>query len=294
MPPRKPPPTELARVLRRLRDEAGLSAAQAAEEATQRLPDEQQLGQSTVSRIEQGRVVPSAEQINLLCDVYAAGADDRALALTHAREKDRLNRRVAAYRPLAAKLQREWGELEEDSTRVVTFTPTLVPGVLQTDGYLAAMGPRQLTDDQIESWLAERRTRRARLDEPGRTFEQILFAGALLWGVGDAAVMVEQIDHLIEVSRKPSVDLGVIPLAVRAGGLYVSNGFDLYERPGKPRRVIVGTTASILVHDQPENLAVEAPDDTAEYLALLDELRVLAAWGDDAREVLADLRRFYA
>lgn len=291
MPPRKPPPTELARVLRRLRDGTGLSAKQAADAATPLL--DKPLGQSTVSRFEQGRVVPSTAQIDALCQVYEASDDDREWLHAHARERDRRYRRVAAYRPQAARLQREYGEFEEDSTRVVTFTPTLVPGLLQTDGYLAAMGGRQMVGEQLGQWLAARRERRARLDEPGRTFEQILFAGALLWGVGDAAVMAEQIDHLIEVSRKPSVTLGVIPLAVDAGGLYVSNGFDLYERPGHPLRVIVGTTASVLVHDQPEDSAGDAPDDTAEYVALLDELRALAVWGDDARGTLANLRRWY-
>jgi transcriptional regulator with XRE-family HTH domain len=279
MPPRKPPPTETARVLRRLRKNAGLSAVTAGELAG--------LNQSAISHFETGRTVPSKAQILALCRVYDAGEDDHDWLLAHAREADSKHRRVATYRHGAARLQREYGILERESTRIVTFHPTVVPGLLQTDGYMRAIAGSELSGDALEDWLATRRERQTILDEPGRTFTQIVTAGALLWALGGPKVMADQLAALDAHSRRPNLELGIVPPAATAD-FYVQNGFDLYERPGQPARVIVGTHTSVSILGSAEDTT-----DTDIYLALLGRLSRLAVWGDEARAELGRLADWY-
>lgn len=282
------PPTETARLLRRLRETAGLTQAQAVQNASPVAgPDGQprKLTQSLLSKFESGFIVPSREQADALADVYAAGADERAALHAGDREADREHRRVATYRPRAARVQREYAELERDSIRVTTFTPTVVPGLLQTDEYATALAAGELTGEHLEQWLTARRARRAILSEPGREFTQIVTAGALLWGLGDREVMRRQLEHLAAWTQTTrNLALGVVPPATIAA-FTVANGFDLYERPEHPPRVIVGTQATVSILDDPGDVAL--------YTDLVTRLRRLAWWGDDARVVLSQLHGWF-
>ena len=116
----------LARELRALREEAGLTL----EDAAARLD----LAPSTLSRTESGQQQISVHVVKSMLDVYRA--DDRW---------DELPRLARASR------QRGWwqafglGErthlvgLETEATRVREFTPTYLPGLLQTADYARAL-----------------------------------------------------------------------------------------------------------------------------------------------------------
>jgi hypothetical protein len=63
----------------------------------------------------------------------------------------------------------------------------------------------------------------------------VLSEGSLRWQMGGAALMADQLDHIVEASRLPTVRVGVIPWTtpVRAAPMH---GFDLHDR----RAAIVG------------------------------------------------------
>lgn len=53
------------------------------------------------------------------------------------------------------------------------------------------------------------------LDDPDRTFRLIMTEGALRCRCVPAEVLVQQLTHLMELSERPGVEVGVLPWSVR-------------------------------------------------------------------------------
>lgn len=115
-------------------------------------------------------------------------------------------------------------ELESEATTVRTFKIDLVPGLLQTADYAMAIGEAYLpraSADVIRLRVEARIKRQERLtgDNPIRV-EAVLTEGVLRTQVGGPAVMRQQLERLVELSKLSNVDLRVIP----AAGAYPAMG----------------------------------------------------------------------
>ncbi|MDG4772516.1 helix-turn-helix transcriptional regulator [Solwaraspora sp. WMMD792] len=110
---------------------------------------------------------------------------------------------------------REWIEIEREAAVLRWFEPSLIPGLLQTEAYARAVlsWGGLLTAVEIEQRLSSRMDRQAVLcREP--TPPMVFFVvdeQALRRTVGNATVMREQYERLLEVSEMPHVHLQVIP-----------------------------------------------------------------------------------
>jgi transcriptional regulator with XRE-family HTH domain len=262
---------ELSRTLRELRHAADLSSTAAADAAG--------IGQAALSRYETGRFVPTPARLDALLAVYQPPdtVRERLHAIVTGLRAE--NRRVVVHRRGAPAFQRRIRDIEAASTHVVTFQPTVVPGILQTPAYLRALTTR--VDPTIaEGVIAARLQRQALLGAPGHRFTLIITAGALLWCAADAPTMIEQIDHIITASRLDGVRVGVIP-ACRPATVFPLHGFDVYDE----HAVIVGTLATTAV--------ITDADDVALHLDVLRRLEPLADYDDAARSTLATIRDCY-
>jgi hypothetical protein len=90
-----------------------------------------------------------------------------------------------------------------------------IPGLLQTAGYARAMLRGALPDaneEQVEEQVNARLQRQEILErrDPPMLWT-IMDEGTLRRRVGNAGIMREQLDHLIEVSRSPKVKVLVVP-----------------------------------------------------------------------------------
>ncbi|MGH3918759.1 MAG: Scr1 family TA system antitoxin-like transcriptional regulator, partial [Pseudonocardiaceae bacterium] len=97
--------------------------------------------------------------------------------------------------------------------------------------------------------------------------------GALRWQARSAGVMTEQMEHLIELSRAPNIDLGVIEWRTPVE-VFQNTGFHLYDEAA----VVVGTrdgTAIITDHAR-----------LADYRRVFDELAARASFGEAGRDTL--------
>jgi transcriptional regulator with XRE-family HTH domain len=93
------------------------------------------------------------------------------------------------------------------------ITSQLVPGLLQIEGYaLGIMDPNESLDVRDER-VASRLARQAILARP-RPLETMFVVdeSALQRPVGGAKVMVDQIDHLIDMTQTPHVQIRVMPI----------------------------------------------------------------------------------
>ena len=116
---------------------------------------------------------------------------------------------------------REYGEIfdndfpgyENDATDIRVFMPLVIPGLLQTPAYMEAMlrtGPRP------PAWrrrAVETRLRRQeildRADGTAPMFSVVITEASLMYRWGQHADRREQIEHLVEMSRRRNVDLRI-------------------------------------------------------------------------------------
>ncbi|MGH3932503.1 MAG: helix-turn-helix domain-containing protein [Pseudonocardiaceae bacterium] len=265
-------PDELSATLRRLRQDARLPGTEAARAAG--------LSQPKISRLETGKQVPTAAEVEALCRVYGAPTRTRQQLLAVARDlrEEQVSARVMLQRG-AHRMQERIGRIEAASRLLRTFHPAVVIGIVQTPGYIRGLIGESLPDDELERVVAARGERQRLLDTD-REFVLIMTEGALRWHVGSPAVMIAQLQHLAEITRRGNVRLGVIPWTrpVRAGALH---GFHLYDR----RAAIVGTeTATAIITD---------PRDIADYETCFATYEALAVFDADARKVFDRLSDEY-
>ncbi|MFH9824826.1 helix-turn-helix domain-containing protein [Streptomyces bobili] len=251
--------------LRGLRAEAGLTGAVLAERAG--------VGQPTVSKVENGRMVPSADVLDRLSN--ALGLDEST-----AREvRDLLVAVMAA--PETAKASGEVAagvNLDEAvrSARLVrSFQCVVLPAMLQSAEYARHVfdSAPYVTPEAVGRAVAARVERQSLLYEPGRESVFVLTEGVLRTWPGSPALMLAQFDRLLAVESLSTVRLGVIPWR-RPVPVMPRHGFTLCDS----HAVVVETFRSERV-----------VDDSAEVTAYEETFRRFegaAIFGTEVRELL--------
>lgn len=261
---------ELSALLRKIRDDAGVTSGV---EAGRRAG----ISQSKVSRMEAGRLVPTAEEARR----YATSLGARPTTIRKlVRLIDDLRAQHRAAAPARVGVSRgaahEQRVLRNESAaaRIAVFHPLLIPGALQSETYIRAVfSSGDLTDDVVEARTSARRKRAELLDDLGKTFTFITTSGAIGWRAGSPMVMAQQLEHLVAVSRRPNVEFGIIAWGTEVS-VFPPCGFDLYDE----RTAVVGVVGGAAYNTD--------PDDVAKYVAMLSQLRDIALFGDAARNIL--------
>ncbi|WP_233510771.1 DUF5753 domain-containing protein [Actinomadura craniellae] len=171
--------------------------------------------------------------------------------------------------------------LYERTTRFRAYSSWLVPGLLQTRAYTAAVlhsirRQAQLPDD-VEAAVASRMERQRVLYEGGRRFALLVEESVLRTSVCDAAAMVGQLDHLVTASFLPSVSLGIVPMGPERGRWPVE-GFWIFD----DERVNVELVSGYLTISQPREVT--------EYARTFTELSAMAVYGRRARALIGAAR----
>jgi hypothetical protein len=126
-----------------------------------------------------------------------------------------------AVRARARPWWREFGEIfdndfpgyESDASQIRTYMPLVIPGLLQTPAYMEAMlrtGPRP------PAWrrkAVEVRQRRQdildRSDGTAPKLSVVMTEASLMYRWGMHTDRLEQIEHLVRLSRRPNIDLRI-------------------------------------------------------------------------------------
>jgi transcriptional regulator with XRE-family HTH domain len=113
----------------------------------------------------------------------------------------------------------EWTEVEQRATVIRWYEPLLVPGLLQTSDYAAAiLGWKPDSADAAVNLTGRlERQRILTRDDPPEL--RVLLAESVLYHeVGGPEVMAAQVKHLAETAEHPRVTLQVLPDGSRAYG----------------------------------------------------------------------------
>ncbi|MGW5559142.1 helix-turn-helix domain-containing protein [Micromonospora sp. NPDC003944] len=106
-------------------------------------------------------------------------------------------------------------DAERAAKQLRCYEPTLVPGLLQTEGYARAVirAHSTLTEAEVERRLANRLARQSLLDqdEPPQLVAVIDEIVLRRCDEEFRHVMIEQVTHLIDMAERPNITVHVIP-----------------------------------------------------------------------------------
>ncbi|MEU2602340.1 helix-turn-helix transcriptional regulator [Streptomyces hirsutus] len=252
--------------LRGLRAEAGLTGAALAQRAG--------VGQPTVSKVENGRMVPSIDVLDRLSgalgldELTASEVRDLLAAVETASDVDQP---VGGATPAGLTVDEE-----VRSARLVrSFQCVVLPAVLQSAEYARHVfeSAPGVTPETVGRSVAARVERQSVLYEPGRESVFVLTEAVLRTWPGSPALMLAQFDRLLAVESLSTVRIGVIPWR-RPVPVLPRHGFTLCDR----RAVVVETFDG-------ERVSVDSGE-LASYEETFGCFEQAAVFGGEARELL--------
>jgi transcriptional regulator with XRE-family HTH domain len=262
---------ELADRLRELRLDAHLSARALSAAAGWH--------EAKTSRIESAKQAPSEDDIQTWCQV--CGTPRQAVDLIAASraadsayiEWRRLNRSGLKH------LQENKRPLYERTTLFKVYCSTLVPGLVQAQGYATALLSSIITfretPNDVEDAVSARLSRNHILRSPGKRFVMIIEESVLRYGVGTAEDMSAQLGHLLTVTALGNVRLGIIPMSVLERPMWTVESFNVFD------------DATVHVELLSAQVTVTVPGEVIVYLRAFDQLAELAVYGGEARSLIS-------
>lgn len=232
---------------------------------------------SKVSRIENAVTPPSVEDVTVWAE--RCGASDQVPDL------------VASLRAVEGMFI-EWRRMEGAGLRQAqqarlplyertrgfrSYSSWLVPGIIQTSAYTAAVlravqQRRGLVDD-VDDAVTVRLARQRVLYKGDHSFAFLLEESVLRSGIGGAEVMTEQLAHLRTVAMLPNVSLGVVPM-----------------RPDRSRWPVEGfwifDSAQVNVELVSGYLTITQPREVQLYVQAFGELMAVAVYGSAAQDLM--------
>lgn len=238
------------------------------------------ISQSLVSRVERGeRLLSRPDTVKWLKTVRAdVDARGRVLALVDAAHTE--TRTFADLGEGRTHLQDVVDEQDRSSLLIQDFSPTVLPGLLQTAEYARAVIPLADADDQFDhaAALAGRVTRQAILRERSKRSFQFLIAERLLSWEPGPGVLAPQLSHLAAAARIDGVEIAVLPERYAERGLPWHNFLIRHPMGGAPPWVAVE-----LVHGEQ---IVTDPDGVTAYVGLWKHMWGASIAGDEAVELI--------
>ena len=265
---------KLGAELRAVREGAGLSGRALAA----------QLGnwsQAKVSRIENGVVSSTVEDIEAMLDALEVQGEKREqlLALAEEASESTVSWRVL-HKGGMARWQYELDQLLRTAARVRHFQPMVVPGLMQTAEY--AREVLELTNwtgqKDVDAAVVARLARQQILFEPTcPQYHYLLGEIGLRWRPSDSIPLHRaQLDRIVTVSNLPSVTVQVLQADSPTAALGL-HGFRIYDfaDTDEPTVVFVETISG--------EITISEPDNVGTYIATWDQLTKSALSPEDSR-----------
>jgi transcriptional regulator with XRE-family HTH domain len=250
----------LSRRLGVLRRRSGLSVNEADDKLGWR--------RGRLSRIERNEWrLPEASFIRDLARIYGASEAEGA-------ELEDLTRRASArpwwrgYEDVFGK-GNEFPGFESDAARISVYMPLVVPGLLQTPAYIEAQMRVGRGSEQWRERALTARLRRqqilGRTDGTAPRLTVVITEASLLYRWGTPGERREQVAHLAELSRRPSVELRLLPFK---GGLHrgMISQINLFDFPDDDPSVVY-------LENDIGIQQVTKPADVTSYTAIFGQIR---------------------
>ncbi|MEO3820790.1 helix-turn-helix transcriptional regulator [Plantactinospora sp. B24E8] len=280
------PRRQLGRYLRDLREHAHVTVVAAARELEWSAP--------RIWRYETGQVPIHPNDAEAMCRLYGASAETIRTMRKLARET-----KARGWWHSYGEAIKEWFKLyiglESSATRIRTYEPNVVPGLLQTVDYvreLIAIDQPQMSEADREAKVEVRVRRQgllARVVPPAPLLEVMLNEAVLRRPPRNRVTMARQLDHLVSASRRHNVRLRVLPLAAGLHRWGWSGGFTMLDFPQENVREPEPTT--IYMDGPCGAIYLDKPHEIEVYEDAWRSLSELALDEDGSRELITAIAK---
>lgn len=168
--------------------------------------------------------------------------------------------------------------LWERTRRFRAYSSWLIPGPLQTPGYIRALlmsiRDRRALPDDLDAAARIRVEKQRVLYEGARRFAVVLEESTLRHIIGGTETMAGQLGHLLSLATLPNVSLGVIPLSADRTALWPVEDFWIFD----DAQVNVELVSAFLTISQPHEVGM--------YSRTFTTLADSAVYGTPARALI--------
>ncbi len=264
--------------LRRLREAAEISRAEAGYAIRG--------SESKISRLELGRVGFKPRDVADLLTMYGVtDAEEREgfLDLVKASNEPGWWHR---YTDLVADWFQDYLGLEESASRIQTCEAQFFPGLMQTEDYARAIATRgwsQLASQDADRQVTVRIRRQALLTRPDSPkLWAVIDESVLHRPIGGRRVQLAQIEHLLELTKRPNITLQIVPYPL--SGYAAEGSFTMlrFAEPELPNVVYIEYLSGALYLDK--------RSETELYGRVFDRLTIDAHTPDRSRQLLTKVR----
>nr|CEL14631.1 Putative DNA-binding protein [Kibdelosporangium sp. MJ126-NF4] len=194
------------------------------------------MAHSTIGRWENGEIMPSTSDVEVLLDLLKIDKADRDKIMALAQDSAEKAWLVSGSRPPGiSRALSEILECERTARHITYWSPMVIPGVLQTSDYARSIFDQStMSPSEIQTLVTLRMGRRdvfMRADPA----ELVVLIGepAIHGGIGGPKTMRDQLRHLLAMSKHDAINLQV----VRLNGEWhpgLSGPFVMYKFPIQP------------------------------------------------------------
>lgn len=239
--------------MRRMREKRGLTREQAAAAVRGSV--------ANIGHIETARGLPKPLELERLLELY--GEPERVEFFQELRLRAKRGRDWwVGFRETVPGYLHLFLGLETSAVQIESWDAHVVPGLFQTRATALAMirvGRPDLDPDGIDRLVELRMSRQREVidrEEPPALWS-VIAESALRWPVGGGDVHRAQLERLIELASRPSVDIQVLPFSVGAH-LGTEGSFRILSAPPElvnyPGCVVVEDRVGVRYYDEPAPL----------------------------------------
>jgi hypothetical protein len=221
------PRRQAGRLMRQLREQAGISLLAAAAEL--------EFSRARMYRIEKGEVSLRKHDVLAMCSFY--GADDQITeVLVGLARESKAKGWWHAYGDVVPAWFELYVGMETAAERLRHYAPSVIPGLLQNREYAEWVFRERADLDEagVRNAVAVRLERQALLrrhSPPPPTLEVIIDEGVLRRGIADTLGMQKQLAHLVNISQRPGVSVRVLPFAAGPHNASSAGSFTILDFP---------------------------------------------------------------
>ncbi|MFG2604036.1 Scr1 family TA system antitoxin-like transcriptional regulator [Streptomyces sp. NPDC048514] len=269
----------LGTALRQYRLAAKLDQPQAAEVIA--------TSQARISRIESGHATPRVIEVRLLLDAYGIGDQEVRFKLE---ELAKHSKNRGWWLEHATHLRPDYVDhiaLEDDATYIREWQPVMVPGLLQTPAYAAAVvagGPHYIEPERAAQLVKVRVGRQAKIEDGGASYTAILWEAVVAQPLVNVEIHREQLSAILEIGMRKNVTVQVLPFSasVLAGYSSAFYSFSFDEEP---------TVEAVAMDNLRGTSVLEGAEDLAAYANAFDLLRSAALAPDASAKLIRGILR---
>ncbi|WP_326698058.1 helix-turn-helix transcriptional regulator [Streptomyces sp. NBC_01754] len=273
---------QLGRTLRALRESLGLKQEDLSARSAGALSG------AKVSRIETAKTAASSKDVALILDALGVKDDELRSSLLKLTREGARRGWWQSYRSVLSPAYEDLISLESDADQISTWQPTAIPGLLHTGEYareiITATAMSAATEDRVDALVEVRLARQVVLtrDSPLHLWA-IIGEAALRARCADDRIMLDQLDRLLSLARRPHITIQVLPVSaaphVGQMGAFSILGYGTHS--GLAVAHIESLTSALYVEDR---------EDVAVYLDAVERLRAAALSPGESMNLIAEIR----